>query len=325
MPEADLPPGADPGEPPFGPDDNWRRPLRSPPPPWSPGTFAAELTRLLRRLAVWHVTDFMSPLQIVRTDSDFWRLTSRTFGEAIQGFNDHPLPGGYRLFGHEEDEPGVCPIPERETDRTATQWLLATYCRRLDAAPSVPAFDYLRSLIHQLLALPTWETLSSDEIGLYGQPPGTRVLSGRPLPESLLNDLGRGVDRLLAIADPAPPAAPPASALPESVHADSAEGKGLTDAESLALRAYDLALRLGQADGGFGPNPTDDEVFDWLIAHQGDDRIKPMLPSSRSSFKRALGRARSRLGIRKRRPPAAATGKSVVMAEDVEPPGREDT
>jgi hypothetical protein len=186
------------GNPSVSSDDNQGPFLSSPPAPWGPGTFASELTRLIRRLTVWHVTDFQSPIKTIQTGPEYWLLTSRTFGEITKGFDERPLGASIRVFGREEGgELGACVVPEQETDQTATQWLLARFGRHLEGAPNAPAFEYLCGLFRQLMELPAWEGASAEQVGMYGLEEGALVLAGRPIPDGLLRDLERAVERLL--------------------------------------------------------------------------------------------------------------------------------
>lgn len=97
----------------------------------------------------------------------------------------------------------------------------------------------------------------------------------------------------------------------------------LTHAEAQALKAERLANSLGRDDGSLASAATDEQVFEWLINHHDDERVRPLLPESLGAFKRSLGRARSKLGTRKRRR-AAPTGRSVVRQQDIEPTCRKD-
>lgn len=67
----------------------------------------------------------------------------------------------------------------------------------------------------------------------------------------------------------------------------------------------------------------DEDTYNWLVAHQEEDCVKCVLPTSLDAFKQNLTRARRKMGSAKKRP-SAPTGKSVVRQDDVEPIERDD-
>lgn len=151
--------------------------------------------------------------------------------------------------------------------------------------PSEPALPYLESIIRLNL------------------PQGSHRLVG----------IRKGVLTAKPVAGDAPP--------PATQETKGDYGSNLTNAESNALKAEALAKRLSEEEGNPLGNATDKQVFDWLNDHHADERVKPFLPESLTAFKAALGRARGKMRKRKKRP-AAATGKSVVRQADIEPKSR---
>ncbi len=192
MASAELPKGADNGNSSAQQNDAWRPKLPSPPQPWSVGTFASELVRLTRRLRVWHITDFMSPIESVGSAASFWQTTSRTFEQLIQDFDSQVHRADYRIYRDGPESMAVCSIPERETNRTETIWLLAVFCRNAASAPVQPIFDYVRGLMRQLLAIQAWRVLTAEQAqqeGFYGFPQDQWMVSGRPIETAILDEL----------------------------------------------------------------------------------------------------------------------------------------
>jgi hypothetical protein len=194
--------------------------------PWSAGTFLAKARELTRRLRVWHVTDFQSPIgrASLREARRWVRLT---FREIIRAEDPGPPPHTWQLFLDPEpaadgkDTVGEAHRnPDRDTDRSLTQWLLQDFRFHLDQAPCSPSFDYLRGVFNQFLDLPAWEVADPAEFNF----PGPRgVVTGRPVPTELLDALVDAAARLLGAAQ-LQPAGGGEAGLPASYGATIAAG-----------------------------------------------------------------------------------------------------
>jgi hypothetical protein len=317
-----------------GSDASQSLPLVQPRPeePWSLGTFAAELASLIRRLRVWHFNDGQSPVRFLHPSSpDALLLANRSFRDEIEGFKEQEQPAPImRLFTGSTGQREACVLLDAETDRMRTSWLLADFVRHLEEAPKSPIFDYVRGIVDQLLLLPAWTLCTREDFPGEYWPTGEEnngIEFGRIVDPIVLANLESAQSRLLDAAlavsgSPVNPAAEPVK--PVNVMTETNDSaSGLPRAERNALKAEALALRMSEEEGNPLGNATDEEVFEWLNDHHADPRVKPYLPHSLAAFKAALGRGRGKTGNPKKRP-AAATGKSVVQQEDVEPPSRSD-
>src|SRR5262249_57392530 len=108
-----------------------------------------------------------------------------------------------------------CPNPERDTDRSLTQFLLGDFRGHLDAAPPLPALDYLQGAFEQLLDLPAWTIAEPPEALLpAADDPRPLMVTGRRVPRDLLYPVVDAAEKLLAEALPG--WASPAGAQPVS-------------------------------------------------------------------------------------------------------------
>jgi hypothetical protein len=101
-------------------------------------------------------------------------------------------------------------LPETDTDRSLTQWLMGDFLRQLQAAESSPALDYLKGVFDHLLDLPAW-TVSPflEPCEAHGQPiqpdsdqlsSGTFMVTGREVRKGFLDNLTEAASELLASA-----------------------------------------------------------------------------------------------------------------------------
>lgn len=193
------------------------RPL--PPLAFNAGIFLAKARELSRRLRCWHLDDFPSPVSFVSLKESRGEVC-RLFREIISKVNAHPSARperGLEFFmreGGKLDEKGYIgeayPIPDRDTDRSLTMWLMGDFLRHLDAAPPLPALDYLKESFGHILELPAWtvrgphpkepwpEEYGPDQHGwLRGY-----MVTGRMVPTEFLETLIDAGEKLLATAPP---------------------------------------------------------------------------------------------------------------------------
>lgn len=120
-------------------------------------------------------------------------------------------PTVWQFFAHQgPDEEGnrgeAFQNPDRDTDRSLTQWLMVDYLRHLSAAPPHAALDYLRESFAQILDRPAWTVREpQDEVeremakGCDEQgEPRVYIVTGCRVPDELLDVFCHAAERLLS-------------------------------------------------------------------------------------------------------------------------------
>jgi len=184
---------------------------------WNAGVFLAKARELNRRLRSWHIESFLFPKEFasLRESRNWKRLTFRDI-VTNEIANSIFRPGkGQQFFPHEggtPDEEGcvgeVYENPDEDTDRSLAMWLMGDFQRHLDAAPQLPALDYLKESFGHLLDLPAWTVrepaageLPPQEYGLDEQSQmRCYMVTGRPVPCEFLDALTDAAVQLLARA-----------------------------------------------------------------------------------------------------------------------------
>ena len=178
---------------------------------WSAGTFAAKAKELSRRLSFWHIDDGRSLTPFV-SERGARRRVRLIFREIISA-DPGPRPSrGLQVYWHEAPaEDGSVGESflntERDTDRSLTMWLMGDFLRHLQAAPPLPALDYLAESFGQLLDLPAWAVCEPELRRDYGHDahgdPVCFQVTGREIPAAYLDALTVAAEHLLAQAPPA--------------------------------------------------------------------------------------------------------------------------
>jgi hypothetical protein len=215
--------------------------------PWDEITFAAEVSRLVRRLEAWEGVDSRHPVQMLEPGSPEIVLTNRkTFRECIRVFMNRPRPGPAIMIAappRDGREGLACVEPDYDADKPMTLWLMADLQRQLATAAQRPAIGNLRSLFEQLLDARAWEVVP----GTYGFT-GTLLQAGRSINKALLMHLDDAAKRLRDSAIDTPVrvvnVADRLTTLDKKPRKRGRERKSLTAAEERAVQLWNARTQL---------------------------------------------------------------------------------
>jgi hypothetical protein len=186
---------------------------------WNPGVFLAKARELSRRLRSWHIEDFLNPVQFA-SHQESRRWVRLTFREIITNVtvDPSPKPVGWQFYMHDGGKPDdegcvgeAFQNPDQDTDRSLTMWLMGDFLRHLDAAPPLPALDYLKESFNHLLELPAWTISEPSDVGKgsiasYGRDERGELrrymVTGRSVPPEFLDALTDAAEKLLDTAPP---------------------------------------------------------------------------------------------------------------------------
>lgn len=275
-----------------------------------------------------------SPIQLVprplQTSGDIARLLNAlrdwyaaySTDEPLASKTSQALDSFRRSFCHPGDTPPTVSVDGKGLPDLVG---LSELIQASGACLTVEARDKIHDLYEHGRGLGIWWWMVDDRQGTESAESRERRLSSKGGDTSALRKMRTLLRETIAILEPFAPSgtgvvnsgrAPVAPSTPGPQVSKGENDPAKMDAPTLALKAYDLTMRLGRDDGSLASDATDEDVYNWLNDHHEDERIKPYLPVSLTAFKQALRRGRDKTGIRKRRKPAA-TGKSVVRKRDI--------
>jgi hypothetical protein len=177
---------------------------------WSAGVFLSKAKELSRRLKVWEITDYRSPVQLA-SQQESRRWVRLTFREIISGdataWGPRPKKA-LQYFMNDDGKPDendvigvVYENPDRDTNRSLTQWLLGDFLRHLNAAPPLPALDYLKGAFDQILDCPAWTIVDAPAtLRPEGDSPRPWMVTGLEIPSDILDVFEDAAAKLLDAA-----------------------------------------------------------------------------------------------------------------------------
>src|SRR5262249_17867503 len=184
---------------------------------WNARVFLAKAWELSRLLRSWHIEDFLSPVQFA-SQQESTRFVRLTFREIIADVCPKPSPQlvGRQVYTRERDERDeegcIREGPQdsdADNDRSLTIWLMGNFQRHLDAAPPLPALDYLKEAFGRILDLPAWTVREPQDVWERSMASYDRdeqgglrwyMVTGRPVPAELLDALTAAAGKLLTVA-----------------------------------------------------------------------------------------------------------------------------
>ncbi len=178
---------------------------------WSTGKVLASAKEICRRLRVWHIDDYLSPIQFC-SERESRRWVRLTFREIIAKPRSDSRPGkGVQLFPNAnslpDDEGSIGEAyenPDRVTDRSLTMWHLGDFYKRIELLERSTARDYLVEVFGQLLDLPAWrvrgpeegEVWPGDSSEALGNDARNLMVTGRSVPLDLIACLDDAAEKL---------------------------------------------------------------------------------------------------------------------------------
>jgi hypothetical protein len=249
----------------------------------------AKARELSRRLQFWHVEDTRNPIQMA-SEEESWGWVRKTYRQILGKLEPSPRPYAIQYFFDWDAPAGGAgkPIgygyvnPERDTDHSLTRWLMGDFIRHLEAAPPLPALDYLKESFGHILDLPAYtirEPGDDGERALVGMSrdaagePRCYIVIGQPIRGEFLETLAEAAEKLLAAAPDGWAAVPHPVPSGEAIGGDApvaSEGGAVGwDAAPVAVRDFrELLDWLKRATPGWPPMGVD-----WPLVLSAAERI----------------------------------------------------